>query len=125
MSTKSKYPDISLLTHADTQKLVNELFDKANKPVQQSSGISSPWNIGANYLIRTVTMIDTGRLVEVTPMELVLEDAAWVADTGRFSDALKKSEFSEVEPFPSDRVIIGRGSIIDAVEISNLPMKQK
>jgi len=84
-----------------------------------------PWNIGANYLIRTVTMIDTGRLVEVTPMELVLEDAAWVADTGRFSDALKKSEFSEVEPFPAGRVIIGRGSIIDAVEISNLPMKQK
>lgn len=125
MSTKSKYPDISLLTHADTQKLVNELSDKANKPVRQSSGISSPWNIGANYLIRTVTMIDTGRLVEVTMMELVLEDAAWIADTGRFSDALGKSEFNEVEPFPTGRVIIGRGSVIDAVEIPTLPRIQK
>lgn len=125
MSTKSKYPDISLLTHADTQKLVNELSDKANKPVQQPSQMSSPWNIGANYLIRTVTMIDTGRLVQVTMTELVLEDAAWIADTGRFADALKKSEFAEVEPFPAGRVIIGRGSIIDAVEILTLPRSQK
>lgn len=42
-----------------------------------------PWNVGANYLIRTVTMIDTGRLVDVGPQELVLEEAAWIADTGR------------------------------------------
>ena len=125
MSTKSKYPDISLLTHADTQKLVNELSDKANRPVQKPSSISGPWNIGANYLIRTVTMIDTGRLVQVTPMELVLEDAAWIADTGRFADALKKSEFNEVEPFPTGRVIIGRASVVDAVEIPTLPRSQK
>ena len=85
----------------------------------------SAWNIGANYLIRTVTMIDTGRLVAVTQQELVLEDAAWIADTGRFHDALKAEEFNEVEPFPSGRVIIGRGAIIDAVEIHKIPRSQK
>ena len=68
----------------------------------------SPFEIGAIYLIRTVTMIDTGRLLRVTPMELVLEEAAWIADTGRFSDALKKLSFNEVEPFPDGEVIIGR-----------------
>lgn len=125
MSKKSKYPDIGLLMHADTQKLVNELSDKANNPVQPPCLISGPWNIGANYLIRTVTMIDTGRLVQVTMTELVLEDAAWIADTGRFADALKKSEFNEVEPFPAGRVIIGRASVVDAVEISTLPRIQK
>lgn len=86
---------------------------------------SSPWKIGANYLIRTVTMVDTGRLVAVTEHELVLEDAAWIADTGRFADALKIANFSEVEPFPFGRVIVGRGSLIDAVEIPMLPRVQK
>lgn len=84
------------------------------------------WHIGSDYLIRTVTMIDTGRLVAVTPQELVLEDAAWIADTGRFSGSLASCDFSEVEPFPKGtQVIIGRGSIIDAVKIPSLPSKQK
>src|SRR3990167_3501968 len=76
----------------------------------------SAWRIGANYLIRTVTMIDTGRLVAVTEHELVLEDAAWIADTGRFAQAVEKAEFGEVEPFPAGRVIVGRGAVVDAVE---------
>ena len=101
------------------------LAELKSRVVIQPGTAYSTWNIGANYLIRTVTMIDTGRLVQVTPMELVLEDAAWIADTGRFADALKKSEFAEVEPFPDGRVIIGRGSIIDAVEILTLPRSQK
>lgn len=84
-----------------------------------------PWKIGEIYLIRTVTMIDTGRLVAVTEHELVLEDAAWVADTGRFSDAIKKTEYSEVEPFPDGQVIIGRGSVIDAVVVGKLQRFQK
>lgn len=83
------------------------------------------WELGAIYLIRTVTMIDTGRLVQIGNQELVLEDAAWIADTGRFSDALKSLSFNEVEPFPDGRVIIGRGSIIDAVKIATAPRIQK
>jgi len=86
---------------------------------------NSAWEIGKNYLIRTVTMIDTGRLVAVTPHELVLEDAAWIADTGRFAQAVENAEFGEVEPFPTGRVIIGRGSIIDAVVIKKTPRSQK
>ena len=86
---------------------------------------NSAWDIGSNYLIRTVTMIDTGRLVAVTDKELVLEDAAWIADTGRFAQAVEKAEFNEVEPFPSGKVIIGRGAIIDAVKINVIPRSQK
>lgn len=83
------------------------------------------WEIGKIYLIRTVTMIDTGRLVAVTPHELVLEDAAWIADTGRFADALQSASFNEVEPFPAGRVIVGRGAIIDAVQIGTTSREQK
>ena len=85
----------------------------------------SVWEIGEIYLIRTVTMIDTGRLVAVTDQELVLEDAACIADTGRFSDAIRKAEFNEVEPFPDGKVIIGRGAIVDAVKINLAPRSQK
>lgn len=86
---------------------------------------TSAFKIGQNYLIRTVTMIDTGRVVEVNDHEIVIEDAAWIADTGRFADCLKSGVYSEVEPFPDGRVIIGRSAVIDAVEIASLPRTQK
>ena len=86
----------------------------------------SHWRVGKNYFIRTVTHHFTGRLIKVTDKELVIEDAAWIADDGRFADAISKGEFNEVEPFPSGPVIIGRGSLIDAVLIeSKLPRAQK
>ena len=92
---------------------------------KDSDSSACPWEIGSIYLIRTVTMIDTGRLVAVTPQELVLEDAAWIADTGRFSDALKSLSFNEIEPFPDGRVIVGRGGIIDAIKIASTQRLQK
>lgn len=86
---------------------------------------TKPYKIGENYLIRTVTMIQVGRLEWVGDKELVLSSASWVADTGRFHDALKTGKLNEVEPFVDD-VIIGRGSIIDAsVWTHKLPKEQK
>lgn len=101
----------------------------AKKLLAAISGIApcdnSAWEIGKVYLIRTVTMIDTGRLVAVTPTELVLEDAAWIAYTGRFAQAVASATFGEVEPFPDGRVIVGRGAVIDAVVIANVVRSQK
>lgn len=86
-----------------------------------------PWKIGQAYFIRTVTHHYTGRLVAVHPLELVLADAAWIADDGRFMQAVADGAFNEVEPFPAAaEVIIGRGSVVDATPVSfNLPRKQK
>jgi hypothetical protein len=109
--------NIDELTIGELKKLV-----KLINPINEKS---HPWEIGEIYLIRTVTMIDTGKLIEVSDQELVLEDAAWIADTGRFSDALKKAEFSEVEPFPDGKILIGRGSVVDAVKIKKSPRGQK
>lgn len=109
--------DINNLTLGEL-KQINSLFGGTKQD-------DSAWEVGKNYLIRTVTMIDTGRLVAVTAQELVLEDAAWIADTGRFAQAVASSEFGEVEPFPAGRVIIGRGSVIDAVQINVIPRSQK
>ena len=109
--------NIDALTIGEAKELVR-LFGGA-------AADNGPWEVGAIYLIRTVTMIDTGRLVAVSPQELVLEDAAWIADTGRFAQAVEKAEFGEVEPFPNGRVIVGRGSVIDAVKITIAPRSQK
>ena len=58
---------------------------------------------GQKVRIRTVTHYQTGEVVSVNSQEVVLKDAAWAADTGRFSNALKTGELSEVEPFPDVR----------------------
>lgn len=85
-----------------------------------------PYKVGKAYFIRTVTNYYTGRLIKVTAQELVLEDAAWIADTGRFSAALESGDFSEVEPYPAQEVIIGRSAIIDAtLWDKTLPRKTK
>jgi len=93
------------------------------KPIYEGEFI--PFEIGAVYLIRTVTMIQVGRVVAASKQYVMLEDAAWVADTGRFSDALKKWNFSEVEPFPDGIVGVSTGSIIDFVKGKEVLRSQK
>ena len=85
----------------------------------------NPYKVGKSYFIRGVTYHYVGRLVEITEKELVLEDAAWVADSGRFATALKSGELSEVEPYPN-KVIINRTAIMDAsLWPHDLPRSQK
>lgn len=110
--------DITKLTIGEAREIAAIFGGKAAS--------ENPYNIGANYFIRTVTHHHTGKLVGVTPQELVLENAAWIADDGRLTDALKDCTFNEVEMFPADKkVIVGRGSIIDAVEITDIPTSRK
>lgn len=71
------------------------------------------YEIGQNYFVRTVTYHYTGRLIGVTSTDIVLADAAWVADSGRFANALATGELSEVEVYP-DAVIIQRTAIVDS-----------
>jgi hypothetical protein len=79
---------------------------------------------GKNILVRTVTNFYTGRVVKETSKWLKLESAAWIADTGRFADALASSVFGEVEPYPRP-VIVMKAAFVDVTEIGELPTKQK
>jgi len=54
--------------------------------------------VGKKLFIRTVTYHMTGKVTKRMGAFLQLEDAAWIADSGRFSDALGKGELDEVEP---------------------------
>lgn len=78
-----------------------------------------PWEIGQSYAIRTVTMIDHGILVDLTPTDFVLAEAAWIADTGRWSDFINGNvDPNEVEPFPRDKIVlVNRGAYIDACQL--------
>ena len=110
--------NIENLTIAEAREIAR-LF--GTQPATQN-----PYEIGKAYFIRTVTYHHTGRLVGVTEHELVFEDAAWIADSGRFADALKSGSFSEVEPFPDGKkIIIGRSMVVDAVQIDATPRSQK
>lgn len=91
----------------------------------KASSQSHSLPVGKQVIIRTVTHYYTGRIVAVTDSDCVLEDAAWIADTGRWSDALRNSTANEVEPY-IDPVIISRGTIVDVtLWRGKLPTEQK
>ena len=71
---------------------------------------------GKNVLVRTVTHYYTGRLAsDGGDGWLQLDDAAWIADTGRFSVALAGGELDEVEPYPGT-CWVAAGAVVDVSE---------
>ena len=87
----------------------------------------SPLVIGDNYLIRTITMIYTGKLTKVFDKELVLVDASWIPETERWANTVKEGIFKEVEPYPdNEEVILNREAILDITKVYwKLPRSQK
>ena len=91
-----------------------------------SKGTTSdlPFEIGECYYIRTVTHHQTGRIKEIIGKFLVLEDGAWIADSGRWKDAIELGKLSEVEPVDC-KIFVNTDTIIDAYEWRfDLPRKQ-
>lgn len=90
------------------------------------SGSSAiPVKIGYNYLFRTVTHIEVGRVKSVDGVFVTLEDASWIADTGRYHDCLSKGVFNEVEPYPLTTTINSASLINFAPWPHSLPREQK
>lgn len=88
---------------------------------------SSPLDdlIGQPVFVRTVTHHHTGRLTAVAGGFIVLDEAAWIADDGRFHNALKDGTLNEVEPFV-DPVVISASAMIDVTAWRHaLPRVQK
>ena len=108
-----------------TLKQIREIQALTNgKPLP--CGDDSHWKVGQNYFLRTVTHHLTGKLIKVVGNELVLLDAAWIADDGRFMEAVKTGTFAEVEPYPDGiELIVNRSSLIDACIIPQIPRSQK
>jgi hypothetical protein len=75
---------------------------------------ATDWQIGKMYFIRTVTLYYVGRLIAIDAQDFTLDQCAWVADTGRFSEAMRTGKLNEVEPYPDGPVKVSRGGYIDA-----------
>lgn len=54
--------------------------------------------VGQKLFIRTVTYHMTGEVVKRIGAFIQLKDAAWIADSGRFNEAIKNGTLSEIEP---------------------------
>ncbi len=54
--------------------------------------------IGHSFFFRTVTYHLVGKVTKRIGKFLQLEDASWIADSGRFMQAIKNGELAEVEP---------------------------
>ena len=118
--------DLNKLSFKELSKEIDKLKEKQknveNKPVSGSAFV-----IGKNYLIRTVTMIYTGKLTKVFDKELVIIDCAWIPETERWADTVKNGTFKEVEPYnDGQEVIINREAILDTTMVDwMLPREQK
>ena len=85
------------------------LEKKGKKPVELNDLDSL---IGQSWFIRTVTYHVLGRITKRIGNMFLLEEASWIADSGRFSDCIKKGTLSEVEPVGP--CLVNIDSIIDA-----------
>ena len=98
---------------------------KSKKQSVQFEKMDVPFKIGSCYFIRTVTYFATGRVKAIVGNFLVLEDAAWIADTGRFKEAIMEGKLSEVEPVEVN-MYLNVNSITDAFDWGHkLPRSQK
>lgn len=80
--------------------------------------------VGQKLFIRTVTYHMTGKVVKRMGAFIQLEDAAWIADSGRFSDALKSGKLNEVEPVGT--MWVNLSSVVDFFPWKHkLPNEQK
>lgn len=87
----------------------------------------APWKpaVGQTVFIRTVTHFYTGKIAAIDKQWISLSDAAWIADTGRFANALASGSLNEVEPFP-DCVNVSLGAVVDVCPWTHaLPRVQK
>jgi len=84
-----------------------------NAQPKQSGSFYQP---GLVYAFRTVTMVYTGRLVAETQDCFLLEEAAWVAETERWSEFVKNGAHKEAEVYERP-VILHKGGMLDATVV--------
>jgi hypothetical protein len=89
------------------------------------SGEMMDFTIGETIYIRTITYHHTGRVIAETPLFVILEDAAWIAESARWADAIKTGALNEVEPVDVP-VRVAKAAIVDITPwLHPLPRTQK
>jgi|SRR3990167_1621811 len=111
---------------ARTIEISDETFEKIKQQLGEDSykDITSLSDmVGEKFFFRTVTYHLTGKVKKVIGSILELENAAWIADSGRFMTAIKEGKLNEVEPV--GRAFININSVVDFFPWKHeLPNKQ-
>ena len=80
--------------------------------------------VGKKWFIRTVTYHTVGKITKLVGKFAILENASWVADSGRFMQAIKDGILDEVEPVGN--CIVNLDSVVDMFSWKHkLPKEQK
>jgi len=114
--------NIDNLTFGELKQIAS-LFNSEPQQTKTNGG----YPVGKNVIVRTVTMIYTGRLDSVTDSDLVLVDCSWIPETERFMQFVAEGKVKECEPYPDGLpVFINRGALLDMCELrKELPRSQK
>lgn len=106
------------------EQVIEKLLELYAGNGSESKTNEHPFKVGESYFFRTVTYHLVGQIKEIIGKWIVLKDASWVADSGRFHVALEKGELSEVEYM--DKAILNMDTITDASPWnSKLPKESK
>jgi len=84
-----------------TIEVSDETYEKIKDQLSQEEIIdveSYQDLVGKQFFFRTVTYHMVGKVTKIIGDFLRLEQASWIADSGRFSQAVKTGSFSEIEP---------------------------
>lgn len=80
--------------------------------------------VGQKLFIRTVTYHALGKVTKRMGAFIQLNTASWIADSGRFSDALKTGSLNEIEPVGT--MWVNLSSVVDFFPWKHkLPTEQK
>ena len=109
-----------------TLKQIREINMLGFTAVQDAKN-PTQYPVGKNVIVRTVTMIYTGKLESVTDTDLVLIDCSWIPETDRFMQFVANGSVKECEPYPDGLLVyINRGALLDMCELKkDLPRSQK
>ena len=108
-----------------TIQISDETFEKLKGQLDESVEVENYDDlVGGKWFFRTVTYHATGRVTKRIGDFLQLEDAAWIADSGRFMQAIREGVLNEVEPVGT--MFINLKTVVDFFPWTHkLPTEQK
>lgn len=112
-------PKTHQLTDEEYEK-VKHLLDREEKKYEALEDF-----LGGIVFVRTVTHYYTGRVKKIAGNFLVLEDAAWIADTGRFGNFMANTPQESLEVEPMGDTMVNIETIVDISPYKTLLTIQK
>lgn len=101
------------------EKLKDQIVADGGKEVSNYEDL-----VGGKYYFRTVTYHTLGEVKKIVGRFAQLKNASWIADSGRFMNAIKDGTLEEVEPVGT--AFVNLDTVVDFFPwIHGLPKDQK